>query len=110
MPSRLFITLPVKLLQVGNLLAVHYSEHSEHDTRNTTPTTENAAIVKPNGDVMKAEANYNQIVFTGLGINDKIVMTYKLKSYYDGSLSEHFWDTQYFQYYVPVKETRYSIH
>lgn len=86
-----------------------WKEYSISMLKSQKLVLENAAIVKPNGDVMKAEANYNQIVFTGLGVNDKIVMTYKLKSYYDGSLSEHFWDTQYFQYYVPVKETRYSI-
>lgn len=86
-----------------------WKEHYIPSSRSEDLIVEKAEVIKANGDITKAETNYNQIVFTGLEPGDKIVLVYKLKSYYDGILSEHYWDKQYLEYFVPLKKGVYSI-
>lgn len=99
--------IAVKVLNTAGI--DNWKEYSIGLLNSQTLDLEYAAIVKANGSIIKADVNYNQLVFTGLEANDNIILSYKLKSYYDGSLSEHFWDTQYFKYYLPVKKSIYSI-
>ncbi len=70
---------------------------------------EEAEVIKANGTKVPAERNENQLVFTNLEIGDVINISYKTKSYSQGKLSGHFWDSYYFSNGRPFVTSKYSL-
>lgn len=78
------------------------------------PSTENliiekAVVIKPDRSEIKADINNNQLVFKSLEDNDFIYIKYKLRNYYSGKLSNHFWDEYLFTQFYPVEINRYAL-
>lgn len=72
-------------------------------------TVEKAVVIKPDGSEINADIDNNQLVFKSLTPNDVIYMKWKIKNYYFGRLSNHFWDTVYLNSFYPMKLIRYSL-
>lgn len=70
---------------------------------------EKAVTIKKDGTEVKADVNRGEVVFKSLEPNDCIYLKWKLKNYYSGLLSNHFWDTHYFNGFFPVRISRYSL-
>ncbi|MBN2104911.1 DUF3857 domain-containing protein [bacterium] len=70
---------------------------------------EKAIVIKPDGSEINADQNDNQLVFKTLEENDFIYLKWKIRNYYSGKLSNHFWDDFYFNTYYPVQDIRYAI-
>ncbi|MFZ5551519.1 MAG: transglutaminase domain-containing protein [Bacteroidota bacterium] len=86
-----------------------WKEYYASVSGNQNLLVEKAEIIKKDGNKIKAEVNYSQIVFTGLEPGDCILVIYKVENYYSGKLSEHFWDKHYFTIYYPYLKSKYSI-
>lgn len=72
-------------------------------------TIEKQEVIKANGSRVEGSVNRDEIVFSNLEVGDAIHVTYRLKSYNQGKLSSHFWETFYIQYFTPFVATRYSL-
>lgn len=72
-------------------------------------TVEKAVVVKLDGSEIAADVNQNHAVFKSLEENEFIYMKWKIKNYYTGKLSNHFWDQFYFNGFYPIKDIRYSL-
>jgi hypothetical protein len=70
---------------------------------------EKAVVVKPDKSEIIGDINNNQIVFKSLEVNDFIHIKYKIRNYYAGKLSNHFWDEFLFNYFYPVEMIRYAL-
>ncbi|MHB1049536.1 MAG: DUF3857 domain-containing protein [Bacteroidota bacterium] len=70
---------------------------------------EKAVVIKHDGMETKADVNENTIVFKSLEENDIIHVKWRVKNYYSGKLSRHFWDDVQFNGYLPYALVRYSI-
>ena len=70
---------------------------------------EKAVVIKPDGSEINADQNDNQVVFKTLEENDFIYLKWKIRNYYSGKLSNHFWDQFYFNAYNPIQDIRYAI-
>ncbi len=68
-----------------------------------------AVVMKANGAEVKADIAENHLVFKNLEPNDCIYVKWRLKNYYAGKLSRHFWDTFYFNGFYPVKRACYTL-
>ena len=66
-------------------------------------------VIKPDGSEINADQNDNHIVFKTLEINDFIYLKWKIRNYYTGKLSNHFWDQFYFNAFYPIQNIRYSV-
>jgi len=86
-----------------------WKEYYVNVSGNQNLMVEKAEIIKKDGNKIKAEVNYSQIVFTGLEPGDCILVVYKVENYYSGKLSEHFWDKHYFTIFFPYLNSKYSI-
>ncbi|MFQ5606083.1 MAG: tetratricopeptide repeat protein [bacterium] len=72
-------------------------------------TVEKAVAIKADGSEVKADIDVNHIVFKSLEPDDYIHLKWKLKNYYGGKLSQHFWDSFNFNGYYPIKNIKYSV-
>jgi len=70
---------------------------------------ETAEVIKANGTKVPAERNENDLVFTNLEVGDIINIRYKTKSFSQGKLSGHFWDSYYFSNGRPFVTSKYSL-
>lgn len=87
-----------------------YKEHSIfYFSRAEGLNIEKAVVRKQNGDEIRADENGGTVVFKNLEINDCIYIKYKLKSYYQGKLSDHTWESPLFSYDLPVQKISYSV-
>lgn len=68
-----------------------------------------AEVLKNNGNIIKAEFEDNEIVFTNLEIGDVISIEYTLRNYSIGSLSKYFWDKQFFEYSYPLNIKKFKM-
>lgn len=74
-----------------------------------TLTIERAVVLKGDGSEIKADIDDNHLVFKSLEENDLIHIKWRVKNYYDGRLSNHFWDTFFFSCFYPQKIVRYGL-
>ena len=72
-------------------------------------TIEKAVTIKQNGAEIAADGNNNHLVFKSLEPGDSIHIKYRVANYYAGRLSNHFWDSHYFNLPHPQKFTRYAL-
>ncbi|NLT50658.1 MAG: DUF3857 domain-containing protein [Ignavibacteria bacterium] len=70
---------------------------------------EKAVVIKKDGTQVQADSDDNHIIFKSLESNDFIYLKWKVKNFYNGKLSDQFWDEFYFNYYYPVKYISYSL-
>ncbi len=70
---------------------------------------ETATVIKDGGARIKADVDGNFIVFKSLEENDFIYIKWRVRNYYSGKLSNHFWDEFYFNRFHPIKHIRYSL-
>ncbi len=70
---------------------------------------EKAVVIKKDGSEVKADISRNAMVFKQLEENDCIHIKWKTKNYYNGRLSNQFWDENYFNGGYPVLLARYSL-
>jgi tetratricopeptide (TPR) repeat protein len=70
---------------------------------------EEALSIKKDGSKVKADIDGNHIVFKTLETDDFIYLKWKIRNYYSGKLSGHFWDDFNLNLYYPIKELRYSV-
>jgi tetratricopeptide (TPR) repeat protein len=72
-------------------------------------TIEKAVVIKKDGSEVKADAEDNYVVFKSLEENDFIYLHWKIKNYYNGKLSEHFWDKFNFNGAYPIDKVQYAL-
>lgn len=72
-------------------------------------TVEKAVVIKQDGAEIIADINRNQVVFKSLEKDDYIYLKWRIKNYYTGKLSNHFWDRFFFNGFYPIKDIRYSL-
>lgn len=82
---------------------VGYNSYSE------TLIIEKAIVVKKDWSETKADVNGNQIVFKSLEEGDIIHIKWKVKNFYNGKLSQHFWDKVSFNGFLPIAKVKYSL-
>ncbi|MEX1002502.1 MAG: DUF3857 domain-containing protein [Crocinitomicaceae bacterium] len=70
---------------------------------------EKAEVLKADGSKSLAEVSGGYVVFTKLEPGDGIYLSYKKQNYYQGSLAEHFWGKQYFDYFVPAENIEFAV-
>lgn len=70
---------------------------------------EKAEVVKKNGSKITAERNDNQLVFPNLEKGDAVHFKYKIESYARGRLAKEFWDSYWFNGFMPVEQARYTL-
>ncbi|MBN1783048.1 DUF3857 domain-containing protein [bacterium] len=70
---------------------------------------EKAVVIKKDGSEINADQRDNQLVFKTLEENDILYLKWKIRNFYTGKLSNHFWDSFYFNAYYPVRDIRYAI-
>lgn len=70
---------------------------------------EKAATLKPDGSEITADVNRNQVIFKSMEPGDCLIIQWKIKNFYSGKLSNHFWDRFIFDGFSPVKEIRYRL-
>jgi tetratricopeptide (TPR) repeat protein len=74
-----------------------------------TLTIEKAVVLKADGAEIKADISDNYLVFKSLEENDLMHIKWRVKNYYSGRLSNHFWDTFFFNRFYPQKIVRYGL-
>jgi len=72
-------------------------------------TVEKAVVIKNDGSEIKADVEDNYVVFKSLEENDFIYLRWKIKNFYNGRLSEHFWDKFHFNGSYPMDQARYAL-
>jgi len=70
---------------------------------------DDAYIIKKDGTKIKADTKEYNVYFKSLEEDDFIYIKYRTRNYYEGSLSNHFWDSFLFNNYYPIKKVQYSI-
>ncbi|MEO8168542.1 MAG: DUF3857 domain-containing protein, partial [bacterium] len=74
-----------------------------------TLVIEKAVSIKKDGSEVKADVARNAVVFKQLEENDCLYIKWKTKNYYNGRLSNQFWDDNYFNGGYPVVFARYAL-
>jgi tetratricopeptide (TPR) repeat protein len=99
------------LVRVFNNIGLDYFKEYwiEYNSNIQKLTIEKAVVIKSDGSEIKADINDNHIVFKSLEILDFIHIKYKIKNYFSGRLAKHFWDSFYFNRFLPSKTIRYSM-
>lgn len=77
--------------------------------RNQTLNVIQAEVIKKNGQKVKAERNYGQMVFPSLEVGDAIYIEYTMENYTGGKLSKEFWKTYVFNNFVPTQSATYRL-
>lgn len=70
---------------------------------------EKAVTIKPDGTEIRADISRNQCVFKSLAKNDFIYLKWRIRNFNSGKLGKHFWDTYYFNRFMPTLNTRYAL-
>ena len=70
---------------------------------------EKAVTLKPDGSEINADAQDGHLVFKSLEVGDFIYIKYQVANYYEGRLSNQFWDTFYFSLFYPQRNVRYAL-
>ena len=70
---------------------------------------EDAAVLKSDGSKIKADVDDGHVVFKSLEPNDIVHIKARIKNFYMGKLSRHFWDKEYFNGFYPIRSLRYEI-
>lgn len=70
---------------------------------------ERAVVIKKDGTEVKADIDRNNVVFKSLESGDIIHMKWRVKNFYNGNLSRHFWDQVNFNGFLPMANVRYSM-
>ncbi len=68
-----------------------------------------AAVVKSDGSEVQADVSDNYVVFKSLGEGDVIHLKWHVKNHYAGKLSNHFFDSYYFNSFYPSYHVRYEL-
>lgn len=74
-----------------------------------TLIVEKAVVIKKDGSEIKADIDVNHVVFKSLEPNDHIHLKWRIKNYYKGKLSRHFWDNFHFNCFYPITMVRYAL-
>jgi len=70
---------------------------------------EKAQTLKKDGSKIDADVQNNHIVFKALEADESVYLKWKVRSYYAGELSRHFWDEVNFNMLYPVLDIRYDL-
>lgn len=81
----------------------------EYNPFNEKLIVEEAKILKSDGREIIADQDQDEIVFKGIEAGDFVYLKWRVINYFSGSLSEHFWDRQYFQSFYPSASSRYGL-
>lgn len=84
-------------------VSVPYNPYTE------TLIIEKAVVIKKDGSEVKADVASNAMVFKQLEENEHVYIRWKTKNHYNGKLSNHFWDENYFNGGYPVLLARYAL-
>lgn len=100
-----------ELVKVFNDVGI---EEFKEDYISFSPYSENliiekAVVIKKDGSEIKADIDRNHIVYKSLEPNDFIYLKWKIRNYYNGKLSHHFWDRVIFSKYFPTEDIRYAL-
>lgn len=68
-----------------------------------------AAAVKADGSEVNADVSDNYVVFKSLQEGDVIHLKWHAKNHYSGKLSNHFFDSYYFNGFYPTQHVRYEL-
>lgn len=68
-----------------------------------------AEVIKANGQKVKAETNYNQVVFTDLEVGDVLHIEFRNKAYSAGLLSKCIVDRMVYRYMIPTMKVAYHL-
>ncbi|MDP5170946.1 MAG: DUF3857 domain-containing protein, partial [Bacteroidia bacterium] len=68
-----------------------------------------AEVLKANGSKVAAQNQRGYIVFSNLEPGDAIHLSYQVRDYYYGELAGHFWKQHFFNYFIPMKMSRFSL-
>jgi tetratricopeptide (TPR) repeat protein len=70
---------------------------------------EKMQTLKKDGSKIDADVSQNHVVFKSLEPGDAVYLKWKIRNYYAGKLSQHFWDEVNFNLFYPVREIGYSL-
>lgn len=70
---------------------------------------EKAEVLKKNGSRIAAQTMGGHVVFSNLEEGDAIHLTYRLQNHYFGKLAKHFWGAHYFESFLPIQQSRFSL-
>lgn len=106
--SEIYSTTVIKILNEGG---INYWKESSigYDDSKQRLIIEKAEILKPNGSRVAAEQNGNQLVFPNLQVGDGLYLRYRLSNYAFGRMSREFWDTYFFNAFVPSDISRFIL-
>jgi predicted Zn-dependent protease/transglutaminase-like putative cysteine protease len=68
-----------------------------------------AVVIKQNGSEIDADKKDGDLVFKSLEVGDYIYVKYKIRNFFTGELSNHFWDEFNFNKFYPVVNERYAL-
>lgn len=80
-----------------------------HNRYNEELIIDKAVTVKSDGSETKADVDESYVVFKTLEENDVIHLKWHIKNHYSGKLSNHFFDTYYFNGFYPAQHVRYEL-
>jgi predicted Zn-dependent protease/transglutaminase-like putative cysteine protease len=66
-------------------------------------------VIKQNSSEIDADKKDGDLVFKSLEVNDCIYIKYKIRNFFTGELSNHFWDEFNFDKFYPVLNERYAL-
>ena len=100
--------LLVRILNKSGIDAFH--EYWIQYNGNTEELTlEKAVTRKKDGSEINADERGGHLVFKSLEVGDFIYIKYQVANYYEGRLSNQFWDTFYFSLFYPQRNVRYAL-
>jgi pentatricopeptide repeat protein len=100
----------ILLAKVFNATGVDtWKEHVIPVFQNQSAVIEKMEVLKKNGSKIEAQNSGAHIAFPNLEAGDAIHITYKVRNFYSGELMQNFWDMHYFNYFVPVINSSYSL-
>ncbi|HPC35840.1 MAG TPA: DUF3857 domain-containing protein [Candidatus Marinimicrobia bacterium] len=70
---------------------------------------EKAQTLKKDGSKIDADVSWGHIVFKSLEPGDAVYLKWKIRNYYSGKLSPHFWDDFNFNSLFPMREVHYAL-
>lgn len=106
--SETYATLLIKILHEKGIERWKESSIS-YDSERQRLIIEKAEVIKPNGSKVVAEENGNELVFPNLEVGDGLYIRYRLLNYAYGRMAREFWNSYYFNGFVPVDISRYCL-
>ncbi len=99
------------LVKVFNSRGVdHFKEYGiDFNSHSEVLIVEKAVVIKGDGNEIKADVDNNAVVFKSLETGDIIHLKWRVKNFYNGKLSRHFWDKVGFSSFLPASLIRYSL-